>query len=74
MPGDLDDDTLRRLVEAAPALLRIVEGITGAMEHGTWRDEHGMRLKDTPEWVAFYVAARRALATLPKPEEPAHDR
>jgi len=35
-------------------LKRIVEEVDGAMRHGTWRDAHGMRLKDTPEWVAFY--------------------
>jgi len=37
-------------------LKRIVEEVDGAMRHGTWRDAHGMRLKDTPEWVAFYNA------------------
>lgn len=42
------------------ALIEIVEGINGAMNHGTWRDDHGNRLKDTPEWVAFYNAALRA--------------
>lgn len=47
---------------AGLGLKRIVEEIDGAMKHGTWRDEHGMRLKDTPEWVAFYnsLAARPA--------------
>lgn len=42
--------------EAAKSLKRIVEEIDGAMNHGTWRDERGMRLKDTPEWVALYNA------------------
>jgi len=48
---------------AGLGLKRIVEEIDGAMNHGTWRDEHGMRLKDTPEWVEFYnsLAARPAL-------------
>lgn len=45
-----------KLVEAGNGLHSIVEGIQGAMEHGTWRDEKGNRLKDTPEWVAFYNA------------------
>lgn len=35
-------------------LIEIVEGLKGAMEHGIWRDEKGMRLKDTKEWVEFY--------------------
>lgn len=48
------------LRDAASALVEIVEGITGAMRHGTFRDEHGERLKDAPEWIAFYNAARRS--------------
>ena len=44
------------LIEAARAVRQIVEGIDGAMNHGCWRDDHGRRLKDTPEWVALYVA------------------
>lgn len=44
------------LVEAALGMKRIVEEIDGVMKHGTWRDERGKRLKDTPEWVAFYNA------------------
>ena len=54
---------LRKGLEAANALNEIVEGIDGTIKHGTWRDEKGMRLKDTPEWVAFYNA--RALLTAP---------
>ena len=49
------------LICAAKGLRRIVEEIDGAMTHGTWRDVDGLRLKDTPEWVAFY----NALASLP---------
>lgn len=45
---------------AALGLSAIVEGITGAMRHGTWRDERGVRLKDTPEWVALYNALNAA--------------
>jgi len=44
------------LIAASLALKEIVEDISGAMDHGTFRAEKGMRLKDTPEWVAFYVA------------------
>lgn len=44
------------LIAASLALKEIVEGVSGAMDHGTFRAEKGMRLKDTPEWVAFYVA------------------
>lgn len=39
-------------------LVEIVEGIKGSMEHGTWRDDRGRRLKDTPEWVSFYLAVK----------------
>ena len=46
------------VAEAGRSLLRIVEEIEGAMKHGTWRDEKGGRLKDTPEWVSFYNAAK----------------
>lgn len=44
----------------AVALIEIVEGIRGALNHGTWVDANGRRLKDTPEWAAFYVAQRQA--------------
>lgn len=50
------NDKVRALVEAASGMRSIVEGIQGAMEHGTFRAEKGMRLKDTPEWVALYLA------------------
>lgn len=50
------------LVKAGLGLKRIVEEIDGAMKNGTWRDEHGMRLKDTPEWVEFYNAITEAAA------------
>ena len=42
------------LVDACDNLNYIVEGL-GA---GDWRDENGVRLKDTPEWVRFYVALK----------------
>ena len=52
------------LQNAAYGLRRIVEEIDGAMKHGTWRgDIDGVRLKDTPEWVAFYNAM--SLRSLP---------
>jgi hypothetical protein len=44
-----------------PALISIIEGIQGAMEHGDWRDQKGMRLKDTNEWVAFYTTLKSAI-------------
>lgn len=47
---------VEKLRGAGDGLHSIVEGIQGAMQHGTWRDEKGQRLKDTPEWVAFYNA------------------
>ena len=54
-----------KLVEAGDGLHSIVEGIQGAMQHGTWRDEKGQRLKDTPEWVAFYNARAAIMEPLP---------
>lgn len=61
-------DALRRPAPAVPddvviaalGLSVIVEGITGTMKHGTWRDDRGVRLKDTPEWVALYNALNAA--------------
>lgn len=53
------DDTIpevQALVDALRGLRRIVEGIDGAMAHGTWRDDIGIRFKDTPEWVEAYNA------------------
>lgn len=54
--------------EVVRALIDAVEGIGGAMNYGTFRSERdGLRLKDTKEWVAFYVAAdeeERTLAAL----------
>lgn len=41
---------------AVTGMVSIVEGIDGAMNHGAWRDERGMRIKDTPEWVSLYNA------------------
>jgi hypothetical protein len=55
------DDAMRQLVSASKALINIVEGIDGAMTHGTWRAEKSnLRIKDTDEWVAFYVLANVA--------------
>lgn len=48
------------LIEAANGLKRIVEEIDGTMNHGTWRDDKGRRLKDTPEWVRLYNAVHDA--------------
>lgn len=44
------------LAAALIGLRSIVEGIDGAMNHGTWRDENSLRLKDTSAWVAAYLA------------------
>jgi NTP pyrophosphatase (non-canonical NTP hydrolase) len=44
------------LVEGMQWLRRIVEEIDGALVHGTWRDDHGGRFKDTWAWVEAYVA------------------
>jgi hypothetical protein len=47
--------------DAVDGMISIVEGVQGALQHGTFRAESsGIRLKDTPEWVAFYLMAARA--------------
>lgn len=48
------------LLSAAKGVKSIVEELTGTMTHGTWRDDRGMRLKDTPEWIALYNAVADA--------------
>ena len=54
-------DNLPDIVEdPAYPLIQIVEGIKGSMTHGEWVDKNGMRLKDTPEWVKFYVESKRS--------------
>lgn len=64
-PGDVQD-----LVNAARAMKRVVEGTDGAMNHGAWRDEKGLRLKDTPEWVALYNAITAYDRLRPHPPHP----
>ena len=53
-PAPSPDVAQSDLMQSVLGLRRIVEEIDGAMNHGTWRDDHGNRLKDTPEWVQFY--------------------
>ena len=50
---------LEEVVPISRSLIEIVEGIQN-LDYGTWRGQNGTckRLKDTPEWVAFYVAIR----------------
>lgn len=48
-------------------LLQIVEGIEN-LGHGTWRDEKSVRLKDTKEWVSFYLAVKDASNVQPAPD------
>lgn len=62
-------DALKALPFTGNALSQIVEGVKGAMEHGTWRDDRGVRLKDTNEWVAFYVTFKAANEALAKIKE-----
>lgn len=48
------------LIDAMEGLMRAVEGVGGALDYGTFRgDKAGVRFKDTPEWVKFYVAWTR---------------
>lgn len=43
----------------ATALIDLVEGVSGAMEHGTFiGTKSEARLKDTDAWVAFYLATK----------------
>jgi hypothetical protein len=49
------------LSQDARDLIEIIEGVKGTVGHGTWRDDSGMRLKDTPEWVAFYVTVNKSV-------------
>lgn len=61
-------EALRVLSFSGNALVQIVEGVQGSMEHGTWRDEKGMRLKDTNAWALFYTTFK-ASAQAAKSEE-----
>lgn len=38
------------------ALINLVEGLPAH----DWRNQHGQRIKDTPEWVKFYCAVKNA--------------
>lgn len=58
------------LIKSAKELNRIVEGIDGTMNHGTWRDQNGTRLKDTPEWASFYNAISSSEGMCLVPTEP----
>lgn len=56
------------------ALMRVCQGMIDIVERvgcKDWRDQHGRRLKDTKEWVEFYVTVKRAAeqvnAEVPKP-------
>lgn len=56
------DARIAELETACENLIRIVEGIDGAMKHGTWRAERSnLRMKDTDEWTRFYCTARARL-------------
>ena len=48
-------ERIKRLEEAGDALMEIVEGARSER----W-NVNGFRLKDTPEWVQFYVSFRKA--------------
>lgn len=48
-------DRINRLEETGDALMEIVEGARSKR----W-NVNGFRLKDTPEWVQFYVSFRKA--------------
>jgi len=48
-------ERIKRMEEAGDALMEIVEGARSER----W-NVNGFRLKDTPEWVQFYVSFRKA--------------
>lgn len=52
---DAANDRIKRLEETGDALMEIVEGARSKR----W-NVNGFRLKDTPEWVQFYVSFRKA--------------
>jgi len=51
-------DKVADLKRKCADLIEIVEGARSP--HDSWRSTHfcGRRLKDTPEWAAFYVSAQ----------------
>ena len=60
-------EALRALKEDAEIcadLVQLVEGFAGAMDHGTWVDCHGFRLKDTKEWANFYCLSKKLDAAI----------
>jgi len=60
----------RKTIEAKNAnhrrnaeLMGVCQGMINIVERvgcKDWRDENGKRVKDTPEWVSFYVAVHNA--------------
>ena len=58
-------DRIKRMEEAGDALMEIVEGARSER----W-NVNGFRLKDTPEWVQFYVSFRKAKRSKRKEAKP----
>jgi hypothetical protein len=56
---------INRLEETGDALMEIVEGARSER----W-NVNGFRLKDTPEWVQFYVSFRKAKRSKRKEAKP----
>ena len=56
---------IKRMEEAGDALMEIVEGARSER----W-NVNGFRLKDTPEWVQFYVSFRKAKRSKRKEAKP----
>ena len=61
--------SLKILPFSGNALIQIVEGLKGSMEHGTWRDDNGVLLKDTNEWMFFYTTFKASTEKRPTDEE-----
>lgn len=67
--------TDQTIMSEREALVRVCQGMIDIVERvgcKDWRDQHGRRLKDTKEWVEFYVtvnrAAEQAALTAPQPD------
>jgi chromosome segregation ATPase len=59
------ENRINRLEETGDALMEIVEGARSKR----W-NVNGFRLKDTPEWVQFYVSFRKAKRSKRKEAKP----
>ena len=55
---------IKRLIGAANELNEIVEGL----RNSDWRNQYGVRIKDTNEWCKFYTALAKANDKMNEPQ------